>query len=169
VSVSDPLAALHAQAQQVLVFLKRNHLTLSFAESCTGGLLAGLITSVAGSSESFLGGAITYANEAKINVLGVKPETLQAYGAVSAEAAAEMALGAKDIFHSSIACSTTGIAGPGGGSIEKPVGTVHYAIAYGSTVRQGKMLFTGDREAIRWQTVQHVLTELMQMLQENMK
>jgi PncC family amidohydrolase len=100
-------------------------LTLALAESCTGGLIGDLITDVAGSSDYFLGSAVTYANSAKENLLGVKHETLLAHGAVSAESAAEMAQGARRIFGADVAASVTGIAGPGGGLPGKPVGLVH--------------------------------------------
>ncbi len=99
-------------------------LTFSCAESCTGGLIAKRLTELPGSSEFFMGGAVTYANSAKERVLGVKRETLEAYGAVSEQVAREMAEGARAVFGTDVAVSTTGIAGPGGGTPEKPVGTV---------------------------------------------
>ncbi len=105
--------------------LRGGSLTLALAESCTGGLVSSLITDVAGSSEYFLGGAVCYANRAKEAILGVRPKTLQAHGAVSAETAAEMAQGARRLFGAELGLAVTGIAGPGGGSAEKPVGLVY--------------------------------------------
>jgi competence/damage-inducible protein CinA-like protein len=124
--------------------------TLALAESCTGGLAAAMLTETAGASRYFLGSVVTYANSAKEELLGVSPETLRAHGAVSAEAAAEMARGARDRFDADLAVSVTGIAGPDGGTPEKPVGTVYFALAE----RQGggvgkKRLFVGDRSVIR--------------------
>jgi PncC family amidohydrolase len=100
-------------------------LMLALAESCTGGLIGDLITDVPGSSDYFLGSAVTYAYSAKENLLGVRHETLLAYGAVSAEVAAEMAQGARRVFGADVAVSVTGIAGPGGSIPGKPVGLVH--------------------------------------------
>ena len=103
--------------------------TLATAESCTGGFIAKRITDIAGSSDVFVGSAVTYANEAKIKMLGVKAETLEAHGAVSEEVAIEMAEGIRRVLGADVGISTTGIAGPGGGTDEKPVGTVWIAIA----------------------------------------
>ena len=100
-------------------------LTIALAESCTGGLLASTLTDVAGSSAYVLGGVVSYGNKAKMQVLGVKERTLTTYGAVSAETAAEMAQGVRRLLGSDLAVAVTGIAGPGGGSADKPVGLVH--------------------------------------------
>jgi PncC family amidohydrolase len=116
-------------AEQVGRLLAERGLTLALAESCTGGLVGSLITDVPGSSDYFLGSAVTYAYSAKIAVLGVRPETLGQYGAVSAETAAEMAQGARQLFGADIAVSVTGIAGPGGALPGKPVGLVHIHLA----------------------------------------
>jgi PncC family amidohydrolase len=102
----------------------------TFAESCTGGLLASAATSVPGVSEVFPGSVVTYSDKAKIERLSVTPETIERYGAVSAHCAAEMARGALSLFGAVVAVSVTGIAGPGGGTAEKPVGTVWFAIAH---------------------------------------
>ena len=109
--------------------LSARGLTISTAESCTGGLIAKAITDVSGASEVFWGGVVSYDNSVKENVLGVKHETLESYGAVSAQTACEMAEGVRALCKTDIGISTTGIAGPGGGTREKPVGTVYVAIA----------------------------------------
>jgi len=137
--------------------LKKKGLTLSTAESCTGGLIAGTITSVAGSSDVFGFGYTTYANEAKAAMLGVNKETLDKFGAVSEEVAKEMAAGAKKNSGSSIGVSATGIAGPGGGTSEKPVGLVYIALADDNGVICKKLNLTGNRERIRGLTVMNVL------------
>ncbi len=137
-------------AEAVGRLLRESHRTLALAESCTGGLASVLITDVPGSSEYFLGGVVSYANPAKEALLGVHPETLRSYGAVSEQAAIEMALGARERFDADVAVSVTGIAGPDGGSAEKPVGTVFTGLASrdGSTFAK-KRVFGGDRSAIR--------------------
>jgi nicotinamide-nucleotide amidase len=119
--------------------------TFSFAESCTGGLVASKMTDLSGSSAVFMGGAVTYANEAKINLLGVKFETLENFGAVSIEVATEMAIGALQKFKTDYAVSISGIAGPTGGSIDKPVGTVVIGFATKNKSGARKFLFPGDR------------------------
>jgi nicotinamide-nucleotide amidase len=133
--------------------LRRSGKTLALAESCTGGLLAGRLTDVAGSSDYFLGGAVTYANAAKAELVGVSAGTLERFGAVSEETAREMALGARLRFGASIGLSVTGIAGPGGGTPEKPVGTVHLALDDGGTRLHQRLLMPGDRALVRrWST-----------------
>jgi nicotinamide-nucleotide amidase len=122
--------------------------TLALAESCTGGLISRRITRVAGSSAYYLGSAVTYANEAKVNFLGVKPTTLEKYGAVSEQTALEMSLGIKERTGASIALSVTGIAGPSGGSPEKPVGTVWMSIALADRHEARVFQFHGDRDRI---------------------
>jgi nicotinamide-nucleotide amidase len=124
---------------------RASKITFAFAESCTGGLTSSKITDLSGSSEVFLGGAVTYSNEAKSELLGVKPETIKKVGAVSIEVATEMAAGALKKFNSDFAVSLTGIAGPGGGTPEKPVGTV--VIGYASKTTNGARIFQfpGDR------------------------
>ena len=109
--------------------LRARGLTLSCAESCTGGLVAKLMTDLAGSSEIFEGGVVSYSNDVKMKILGVAESTLAAHGAVSEQTAEEMALGVTERLGSDIGVSTTGIAGPGGGSAEKPVGTVCFGVA----------------------------------------
>jgi len=119
----------HEAAGAAIASLRRYKLTLATAESCTGGLVAKLVTDVAGSSEVFSGGVVSYSNGVKMKLLGVSEKTLAAHGAVSEETAREMALGARDATGADIAVSTTGIAGPSGGTAEKPVGTVCFGVA----------------------------------------
>ncbi|MCB1524019.1 MAG: CinA family protein [Rhodoblastus sp.] len=123
----DP--ALESRAKKLVVRYTSAGKMLATAESCTGGLVAGLITEIAGSSAVLERGFVTYSNEAKVGMLGVAPETLEAVGAVSAETAREMAAGALEHSRADVAVSITGVAGPGGGSVEKPVGLVHFACA----------------------------------------
>ena len=113
----------------LVLHLRERGMTVACAESCTGGLIAKRITDISGCSDVFLGGCVTYANEAKEKLIGVKHETLEAYGAVSAETAREMARGVRIALGADIGIATTGIAGPGGGTPEKPVGTVYIAVS----------------------------------------
>jgi nicotinamide-nucleotide amidase len=127
------------------------------AESCTGGWAAQVVTSVAGSSAWFDRGFVTYSNAAKQELLGVRAETLRQHGAVSEETAREMALGALARSQGTVALSVTGVAGPGGGTRDKPVGTVCFAWALGKQVRSETRLFSGDRESVRKQSVVRAL------------
>jgi nicotinamide-nucleotide amidase len=129
--------------------LETKRLTLALAESCTGGLVAELLTAHAGASTVFLGGAVTYANSAKSALVGVPAELFSAHGAVSAEVARAMAEGARRVFGSNLALALTGIAGPGGGSPEKPVGLVHYAVASADGTTDVRAIFGGNREQVR--------------------
>jgi nicotinamide-nucleotide amidase len=134
-----------------------NHATIAAAESCTGGLLAQRLTTVAGSSSYFLGGVVCYSNELKSAWADVPAETIQAKGAVSAEVAIALAEGIRRRVGSMLGLGITGIAGPGGGSEEKPVGTVHIALASAAGVKELGRIYPGDREAIRWQASQMAL------------
>jgi nicotinamide-nucleotide amidase len=140
--------------------LKGKNLTISCAESCTGGLVAKTITDVNGCSAVFLGGVVSYANEIKKNILGVKGETLKKHGAVSEFTAMEMAEGVRRICNSDIGISTTGIAGPGGGTEEKPVGTVYVGFSYKDTAIAFNLKLdpTLSRDEIRTQTVEKILS-----------
>jgi nicotinamide-nucleotide amidase len=129
----------------ILNILTQNKLTLSVAESCTGGFISHLLTQHEGSSQAFFGGAVTYSNELKESVLGVKNETLNKYGAVSEETVKEMATGALLNFQSDFAIAVTGIAGPGGGTPEKPVGTVWIAVASAQKCISRKFTFGSKR------------------------
>lgn len=139
----------------------KSHL-LATAESCTGGWIAQVVTSVAGSSGWFERGFVTYSNEAKQEALGVKAETIRRFGAVSEETAREMAEGALQASRATVALSVTGIAGPGGGSPGKPVGTVCFAWARkGAPARSETRHFAGERDAVRRQSVVHALEGLL--------
>lgn len=129
--------------------LIKNNLKISTAESCTGGMIASRLVSVPGISDVFLEGAVTYANEAKVRTLNVKEETLKKYGAVSEETAREMADGMAKRTGSDIAVVTTGIAGPGGGTEEKPVGLVYIGLYYKGEVYVYKNVFNGNRQKVR--------------------
>jgi nicotinamide-nucleotide amidase len=129
--------------------LQAKGLTLALAESCTGGLVAELLTNHAGASAVFLGSAVTYANAAKVALVGVPAELIAEHGAVSAEVARAMAEGARRVFGSSFALALTGIAGPGGGSPEKPVGLVHFAVASAAGTTDARAVFTGNRDQVR--------------------
>jgi nicotinamide-nucleotide amidase len=136
------------------------------AESCTGGWVAQVVTSVAGSSDWFERGFVTYSNDAKREVLGVPAETLKRSGAVSEETAREMAKGALANSKATLALSITGIAGPTGGSAAKPVGTVCFGWARrGAAPLTETRVFAGDREAVRRQSVVHALEKVLELLE----
>ena len=140
--------------------------TLTVAESCTAGLLAGQITSVAGSSEYFDRGVITYSNESKIEMLGVPEKIIEEHGAVSKETVEAMASGLREKFKSDYGISITGIAGPGGGTDEKPVGTVFVAVSSSDGVRSKKLLLGNDREINRKRSVYAALELLRRTILE---
>ena len=129
--------------------LRGRRWSIAVAESCTGGLLGAMITSAAGSSDYFRGGVIAYADEVKIKLLDVPPSLIEQHGAVSEEVAAAMAVGAKESLHSTVALSITGIAGPGGGTKEKPVGLIYIGLATDAGVEVKRLQLVGDREAVR--------------------
>jgi nicotinamide-nucleotide amidase len=138
--------------------LKARGALLATAESCTGGWAAQAVTAIAGSSDWFERGFVTYSNAAKQELLGVRRETLERHGAVSEETAREMAVGALARSRATLAVSITGVAGPGGGSAAKPVGTVCFAWASArGRLRSETRHFDGDREAVRRQSVEHAL------------
>lgn len=138
--------------------------TVVTAESCTGGLIGERLTRVAGSSAYYLGGVVSYANEVKTEVLGVSAATLESAGAVSEAVVAEMAAGARRLLGADYAVAVSGVAGPGGGTEEKPVGTVHLAVAGGGGVRHLRLRLPGDRERIRWLASQWALDLLRRRL-----
>lgn len=151
-----------ADAEAVLAACRDAGLKLATAESCTGGLISGCLTAVAGSSDVFERGFVTYTNEAKCELLGVDPAQVEALGAVSEEVARAMAEGALKNSLAQISVAVTGIAGPTGGSDDKPVGLVHMAAAReGAETRHARHVFSGDRDAVRSQTVSAALEMLL--------
>jgi len=150
--------------QTIAEHLTSRHQTVTCAESCTGGLLAGELTSIPGSSQWFHQSFVTYSNQAKQDRLGVMPDTLLKHGAVSRETVYEMARGAKAVAQADYALSISGIAGPGGGSAAKPVGTVWFGLTTPEGSFEQTVLFTGDREAIRAQAVEYALAFLAEHL-----
>jgi nicotinamide-nucleotide amidase len=151
--------------EEVLVkLLSERRATLAIAESCTGGLLANRITNVAGSSKILLAGYVTYANEAKIDILGIDPKLIEQHGAVSEEVARAMAEGARKRARSTYALSTTGIAGPDGGSEEKPPGTVYVALATEDETKVRKLFFPSDRETFKQLVAQFAFESLRREL-----
>jgi nicotinamide-nucleotide amidase len=158
-------SAITELAQKVTEQLTESGKRIAFAESCTGGMLAAAITSVAGSSSVLDMSIVTYANSAKIEYTHVTPDILDKHGAVSAETAEAMASGIRERAFADIGVGVTGIAGPGGGSAEKPVGTVYVAIA-GVGFDTEKRLFSlsGDRQSVREQAVKCVLNMLLEIL-----
>ncbi len=145
-------------AQQVIEELAEQNLMIITAESCTGGLIAGALTAVPGSSSVVFGGFVTYANEAKTGMIGVQVTMLESVGAVSKEVACAMAQGALKASKTQVCIAVTGVAGPGGGSLKKPVGLVHIACAYGTKTSHKEMHF-GDigRTQIRIATIDSAL------------
>jgi nicotinamide-nucleotide amidase len=146
-------------------YLKKQNATIALAESCTGGLLAHRLTNVTGSSDYFLFSGVTYSNESKIKVLGVSPTTIEKYGAVHEETAKEMARGAMQIANATYGLSTTGIAGPSGGTKEKPVGTVCVGMATSSMTIGHRFNFTAlnrfqNKEAFATAALKLFLIEL---------
>ncbi len=159
---SDLVDLSQAIGSAALARSDQRRLLIATAESCTGGWASQVITHTAGSSEWFERGFVTYSNEAKTELLGVRPETINQYGAVSRETAAEMAAGALKNSNALIALAITGIAGPTGGSPGKPVGTVCFAwCRVGETADTETAIFAGAREAVRRQAVVHALRGLL--------
>ncbi|WP_457679823.1 CinA family protein [Thermovibrio sp.] len=153
--------------------LTKKGLTLSTAESCTGGLVAARVVNAPGSSEYFMGGVVAYDNKVKMKVLGVKTETLLKFGAVSEETAREMVLGVKELLQTDCAVSTTGIAGPTGGTPQKPVGLVYIGVSVKGRVEVYKFVFTDKspdpvkrRNAIRKKAAKKALKLLVKTLKE---
>ena len=138
--------------------------TLAVAESCTGGALSAAITSVPGSSAYFLGGVVAYHNSVKTRELEVPEELIGSAGAVSEPVALAMAEGVRRRFGARIGVAVTGIAGPGGGTEEKPVGTVYVGISTGAVRHPGRRRFPGDRESVRRQSVKWALGELLRVI-----
>jgi len=161
--MSDPV--LYRLAEEVGLALKTRKLMLATAESCTGGWVAEAVTMVPGSSEWFERGFVTYTYISKREMLGVKEATLSKHGAVAEEVVREMVGGALAHSHAQVAVAVSGVAGPGGGTPDKPVGTVCFAWGMkGSVVRSETRRFPGDREAVRRQSVEHALNGVLALL-----
>jgi len=156
---------MNALAEKVAAALIARRAMLATAESCTGGWVSEVLTAIPGSSAWFERGFVTYSNAAKEEMLGVGRATLQQHGAVSEAVAREMALGALAHSHAGVALAVTGIAGPSGGSVEKPVGTVCFAWAVpGRAARAETRHLSGDREAVRRQSVERALQGVLELL-----
>lgn len=156
----------HSLAALAVETFKSRKMTLSFAESCTGGLASATVVSVAGASEVFFGGIVSYDNSVKRNLLFVDGDILNTVGAVSAECAIQMASGARKQLGTDVAVSVTGIAGPGGGTPQKPVGLVYIGIASSKGKRSLKLVLSdkGDRTAIREAAVGEMLKAAIEEL-----
>jgi PncC family amidohydrolase len=150
---------------QVGELLLQHNLTLAVAESCTGGLFGHIITNVPGSSSYFLGGVTSYANQVKVDLLGVSLDTLVKYGAVSAETVLEMARGVRQVLGSDIGLAVSGIAGPSGGTPEKPVGTVWIGLSSNKNEFARHFLWRGDRLENKHLFVRDALNLLIEYLQ----
>lgn len=162
VPTDDQLSAL---AERIATAMLQHKLMLAAAESCTGGWIAKSLTDLSGSSAWFEAGVVSYSNEAKMSLLGVRRETLERTGAVSEETALEMVAGALSRLNAGVAVAVTGIAGPTGGTAEKPIGTVWIGWQRrGSAARTQLFHFAGDREAVRRRTVAVALEGVLAML-----
>lgn len=155
----DDIASL---AAETIAALRAKGITVVTAESCTGGLIAGALTAVPGSSEVVYGGFVTYANEAKIGMIGVPYAMLKQYGAVSRHVAEAMAEGALGTAGTHVAIAVTGIAGPDGGTAEKPVGLVHFGLATIDGTQHVQHVFPGNRDEVRHATVVTALNMLLE-------
>ena len=147
--------------------LVERELTIAVAESCTGGLIGNLLTDVPGSSRYFFGGVIAYSNRAKVDILGISPETIETYGAVSPQTAGEMAQGVKNRFYSHMGLAVTGIAGPDGGTAEKPVGTVFISLAVEKDLFSGGYRFHGPRKQVKRQSAEMALDWIKRYLNDD--
>ena len=147
-------AALAARAEQLLTACRQQNIKIATAESCTGGLIAGCLTAVSGSSDVVERGFVTYSNEAKMEMIGVPAELIERVGAVSEEVSRAMAEGALQYSGAQLSLAVTGIAGPGGATEDKPVGLVHLACALeGNATEHVRAVFAGDRDAVRMATI----------------
>lgn len=153
-------------AREVVDLMLREKKTVSLAESCTGGMIAAALVDCPGVSAALLEGCVCYSNEAKMRTLGVLPETLQKFGAVSGECALEMVHGICDYTGSDCAIAVTGIAGPDGGTKEKPVGLVYFGVKCGERERVERRVFSGDRLRVREQSAALALELLRDMIEE---
>ena len=159
--------AMSIDAKEIVNSLKQSGMRICVAESCTGGMIAAAITDIAGSSAVFSRGFVTYSNQAKINMLGVKPETLNLYGAVSGQTVSEMASGAiiASEDEADFAVAVSGIAGPDGGTVKKPVGLVYICVLKkGEVGRVSSYVFEGDRQFVRAKTVEKGLETILHLI-----
>jgi nicotinamide-nucleotide amidase len=154
------------RVEPIAELLRERQWMLATAESCTGGMIAAACTDVAGSSEWFERGFVTYSNEAKTELLGVDAKSIEANGAVSEVVARAMAFGAVRHSRARVSVAVTGIAGPGGGTPDKPVGTVWFAFMVDGRLSSETKRFDGDRAAVREQTVDHALARLAELLRQ---
>lgn len=159
---SEDSNSLSEKIHEIMIAKKK---TVALAESCTGGLIQKLMTDNSGSSEYLSGGIICYSNDSKMKLLGVKAETLDEHGAVSHQTAKEMVIGLKRVFDTDFYISVTGIAGPVGGTEEKPVGLVYIGISYKNEMNVYKMRFIGTRDSIRFKTAEFVFYKMLKMLE----
>ena len=155
---------LTTKAEKIITICKEQRLMITTAESCTGGLIAGLFTEISGSSAAFERGFVSYSNQSKQELLGVLPATLDQYGAVSSEVAKEMAGGAIKNSQAQISIAVTGVAGPTGGTKEKPVGLVYISVAVKDKIIVEECQFSGNRSEIRIKTVNRALDLLLERL-----
>ncbi len=162
--VNQVMPKRHALTLQVADLLQQKKLLLATAESCTGGLIAAACTDLAGSSVWFERGFVSYSNAAKTELLGVSADLIESHGAVSEPVVRAMVEGALQHSRAQVAVAVTGVAGPGGGSADKPVGTVWFGWATPDGVVTDKRCFDGDRQHVREATVQHALLRLKQLL-----
>ncbi len=159
-------AELYLLSAQVGNALLEHGLTISTAESCTGGLLAHILTSISGSSAYFIGGVVAYSNQVKEQALGVRHKTLLEHGAVSGETAKEMAEGVRKSFNTDIGLSTTGVAGPTGGTLTKPVGLVWIGLSTPEGTNAFECHFSGERLEVMTSTVKKLLVNLLTELEQ---
>ncbi|MEW5766129.1 MAG: CinA family protein [bacterium] len=157
-----------AIARRVSQILSERQLTIGIAESCSGGLISHQFTNVPGSSNYFIGGVVAYSNEVKMKILGVNPEVIQRFGAVSRETARAMALGIARLLKTDVGLGVTGIAGPSGGTKEKPVGLVYIALSFKGKVTIRKFNFTGERIEIKNQTAAEAFRLIEGVIQGDM-
>ncbi len=154
-------------AEKLGELLKERGWKIAVAESCTGGLVASKITDVPGASQYFSGGIVAYSNEAKMCILGVNEKTIIEHGAVSKECAEEMVKGVSMLFHTEVAISTTGIAGPSGGTPEKPVGLVYIGFKIKSQVWVERFIFKGDRVSIKEHIADTAIEDLARAIESS--
>ena len=163
--MSDIISLIDSLKQSLFALLQEKNITLSTAESCTGGMIGACLTSIPGISDYYGYGFVTYSNDAKQKLIGVSEDTLKKHGAVSAETALEMAEGVLRVSGADVAVSVTGIAGPGGGTLLKPVGLVYVGFASKDKRHFKKLNLTGSREEVRLKTVANVIEIIIKQLE----